>query len=92
MVGSDAGVFGALPGGVQVEVEQMSDDGLVRVTESIAQLRRHADALLARVAAEVDARSGSGFGNDGLAKKHHFHNPAEWWLRRSAFPEGMPQG
>lgn len=71
---------GAMPGGVpgeaQTAVEQMSDDGLVRVTESIAQLRRHADALLARVAAEVDKRSGEGFGADGLAKTKGFHNPA----------------
>jgi len=68
--------FGVLPGGVQAEVEQMSDAGLVRVTASIAQIRRDADALLARVAAEVAKRSGEGFGAEGLAKAQGFHNPA----------------
>ena len=67
--------FGAFPGAAQVELEQMSDAGLVQVTDLIARVRRDADALLARAAAEVAARSGQEFGNDGLAKAQGFHNP-----------------
>ncbi|HEX6367048.1 MAG TPA: DUF222 domain-containing protein [Agromyces sp.] len=68
--------FGALVGAAQSSVEQMSDDGLVRVTDSIAQLRRYTEALLARVAAEIEKRSHREFGVDGLAKAKGFHNPA----------------
>ena len=49
--------LGAIEGSVQAEVEQMSDEGLVRVTDSLARLRRDAEGLLARVAAEVSKRS-----------------------------------
>ena len=71
---------GALPalsastGDAQAEVEQMSDDGLVRVGEHLARVRRDADALLARVAAEVSRRSGPEFGDSGLAKAQGFHS------------------
>ena len=71
---------GALPalsvstGDAQDEVEQMSDDGLVRVGEHLARVRRDADALLARVAAEESRRSGPEFGDSGLAKAQGFHN------------------
>lgn len=68
--------FGALEGDAQLEVEQMLDGGLVRVTDLLAQVRRDADALLARVSAEVAKRSGSEFGDQGLAKAHGFHTPA----------------
>jgi len=67
--------FGTIAGSAQVEVEQMSDAGLGTVTDLIAQVRRDADALLARVAAEVAKRSGPEFGDTGLAKAHRFHNP-----------------
>ena len=67
--------FGQLGGSVQLEVEQMSDPGLVQVTDLIAQVRRDADALLTRVAAEAAKRSGPEFGDTGLAKAHGFHNP-----------------
>jgi hypothetical protein len=67
--------FGAIEGSVQVEVEQMSDAGLVAVTDLIAQVRRDADALLTRVAAEVTKRSGQEFGDTGLARAAGFHNP-----------------
>ncbi|BDZ55039.1 HNH endonuclease [Agromyces marinus] len=66
--------FGPLPGGAQVEPEQMSDAGLVRVTDALAELRRGVDALLARTAAEVARRSGPEFGDVGLAKAQGFHN------------------
>ena len=71
---------GALPalsapsGDAQAEIEQMSDDGLVRVGEHLARVRRDADAVLARVAAEVSRRSGPEFGDSGLAKAQGFHN------------------
>jgi hypothetical protein len=67
--------FGAADGSAQVEVEQMSDAGLVDVTDVLAQVRRDADALLARVAAEVARRSGQEFGDTGLARANGFHNP-----------------
>ena len=68
--------FGALPGGAQVELEQMSDAGLVGVADLIARARRDADALLARVGNEIARRSGREFGDTGLAKKQGFHNAA----------------
>ncbi|WP_448005525.1 DUF222 domain-containing protein [Agromyces bauzanensis] len=67
--------FGVHAGAVQAEIEQLSDAGLVRVTDQLARLRRDADALLARVAAEVARRSGPEFGEVGLAKAQGFHNP-----------------
>ncbi|KRE28857.1 hypothetical protein, partial [Agromyces sp. Soil535] len=67
--------FGATAGAAQVELEQMSDAGLVRVTDLLARVRRDADALLARAAAEVATRSGQEFGDTGLAKAQGFHNP-----------------
>ena len=66
---------GAISGGTQVEVEQMSDSGLVRVTDALAMVRREVDVMLARVAAEVTKRSGQEFGDTGLAKAQGFHNP-----------------
>ncbi|MCD2441140.1 HNH endonuclease [Agromyces sp. SYSU K20354] len=67
--------FGGAAGGLQVQVEQMSDAGLVQVTELIARARRDADALMARVAAEIARRSDREFGEVGLAKAQGFHNP-----------------
>ena len=60
-------VFGATPGGAQVELEQMSDAGLVGVADLIARARRDADALLVRVGNEIARRSGPEFGDTGLA-------------------------
>ncbi|MDR6905057.1 hypothetical protein J2X63_000743 [Agromyces sp. 3263] len=68
--------WGAVRGDAQVEVEQMSDPGLMRVADALAQVRRDVDAVLARVAAEVMKRSGPEFGDIGLAKAQGFHNPA----------------
>ena len=67
--------FGAIAGTTQVELEQMSDSGLVQVTDLLARVRRDAEAVLARVAAEVARRSGPEFGDIGLAKAQGFHNP-----------------
>ena len=66
---------GGISGDAQVEVEQMSDSGLVRVTDALAMVRREVDVMLARVAAEVTKRSGQEFGDTGLAKAQGFHNP-----------------
>jgi hypothetical protein len=67
--------WGAVGGAAQVEVEQMSAPGLMRVTDALAQVRRDVDAVLARVAAEVTKRSGPEFGDVGFAKAQGFHNP-----------------
>lgn len=71
--------FGVLPGSggpAQTQLEQMSDAGLVTTTEALAKLARDADAMLARVAAEVARRSPAEFGREGLAKKQGFLSPA----------------
>ncbi|MGR0220129.1 DUF222 domain-containing protein [Agromyces sp. ZXT2-6] len=67
--------WGADGGAVQVDVERMSDPGLIQVIDAVAKVRRDADAVLARVAAEVVKRSGPEFGEIGLAKAQGFHNP-----------------
>lgn len=56
------------------DVRAMSDDGLVRVAEAIAGLSRLAEALQARVAAELDDRC-SGIAGDDLAKARGFTTP-----------------
>ncbi|WP_400996742.1 DUF222 domain-containing protein [Agromyces sp. GXQ0307] len=66
---------GAIPGASQVELEQMSNAGLVRVTDALARVRRDADALLARVAAEVSKRSNTELGQASLARSQGFHSP-----------------
>ncbi|WP_438853633.1 HNH endonuclease signature motif containing protein [Agromyces sp. M3QZ16-3] len=66
--------FGSILGDAQGDLEQMSDPGLVRVTDALAALRRGVDSLLARAAAEVARRSGPEFGELGLAKAQGFHN------------------
>ncbi|WP_195760555.1 DUF222 domain-containing protein, partial [Agromyces kandeliae] len=66
--------WGAVRAGAQVEVEQLSDGGLMQVTGALARVRRDVDALLTRVAAEVSKRSGPEFGDTGLARAQGFHN------------------
>ncbi|WP_173923119.1 HNH endonuclease signature motif containing protein [Agromyces sp. Marseille-P2726] len=66
---------GAIRGAAQVEVEQMSDTGLIQVTDALARVRRDIEVVLAKVAAEVTKRSGQEFGDTGLAKAQGFHNP-----------------
>jgi len=65
----------ATDGATQAEIAEMTDAGLVRVTDALAQVRRDAEALLARVAAEVSKRSSSERGEMSLARAHGFHNP-----------------
>lgn len=56
------------------DVAAMSGDGLVRVTESLAELARHVQALQAKCAAELARRSRSG-GDDDVARRHGFSSP-----------------
>lgn len=58
----------------EADVRAMGDDGLVRATESLAQLARRIEALQARCAAELAARSRGDDGPD-LARKHGFASP-----------------
>ncbi|RXZ48382.1 HNH endonuclease [Agromyces binzhouensis] len=67
--------FGTTGGATQAEIAEMSDAGLVRVTDALARVRRDAEALLARVAAEVSKRSSTERGDASLARAHGFHNP-----------------
>jgi hypothetical protein len=67
--------FGAIPGSAQAELEQMSDGGLMQVTDQLARIHRDVEALLARAAAEVGRRSGPEFGESGLSKAQGFQNP-----------------
>ncbi|BDZ55318.1 HNH endonuclease signature motif containing protein [Agromyces marinus] len=59
----------------QTEIAEMSDDGLVRVADALAQVRRDAEMLLARVAGEVSKRSSTERGEASLARARGFHNP-----------------
>ena len=68
--------FGLIPGRAGAVMKQMSNSGLVAVTDALAQMRRDTEALLTCAAAEVSQRSGAEFGVDGLAKACGFHNPA----------------
>ncbi|WP_308464999.1 HNH endonuclease signature motif containing protein [Rathayibacter soli] len=67
----DAGTASA----VQVDVESMSDAGLIGVTDALARLIRDGNAVLVRVAAEVARRSPAEAGRTGLAKQHGFLGP-----------------
>ena len=62
---------------IHADAASMSDTGLVRVIESLAQLRRDAEALLAHAAAEAAHRSDPSFGVDALAKQHGFRNAVQ---------------
>ncbi|KRC61870.1 hypothetical protein ASE14_13850 [Agromyces sp. Root81] len=56
------------------DVRVMSGDGLVRVTESLAELARRVQALQAKCAAELASRSRGG-GDDDVARRHGFSSP-----------------
>jgi hypothetical protein len=81
-------VSGMLVGAAQVELEQMSDAGLVRVTDALARVRRDAEALLVRVAAEVSKRSSREFGESSLARAQGFQDP----VRMIAASTGTSRG
>jgi len=73
------GAFGGASAGADagVEVERMSDAGLLRATDAAGRLVRDAEAALARLAGEVARRSPAELGKDGLAKRQGFQNPAK---------------
>ena len=57
------------------DVRAMSGDGLVRVTESLAELARRVQALQAKAAAELARRAQMG-GDDDVARRHGYASPA----------------
>lgn len=65
-------------GGAPTDTAAMSDGGLVQVVNALAQLRRDAESLLARAAAEVGRRSDSSIGVEGLAKQQGFRNAIQF--------------
>ncbi|KQX08266.1 hypothetical protein ASC59_11470 [Leifsonia sp. Root1293] len=67
--------FRPLPTDAQGGLELMGGPGLLAVTDALTRLRRDADALLVRAAAEVGRRSGPESGAEGLAKKSGFSSP-----------------
>ncbi|WP_308796438.1 HNH endonuclease [Agromyces silvae] len=56
--------------------EALSGDGLVRVVERAARLKRAVESFLARAGTEVARRSAPEFGADGLAKRYGHSSPA----------------
>lgn len=59
----------------QHDVRVMSGDGLVRVTESLAELERRVQALQAKCAAELSRRTSMG-GDDDVVRRHGYASPA----------------
>ena len=80
--------LGATDGATQAEIAAMSDADLVRVTDALARVRRDAEVLLARVAAEVSKRSSTERGEASLARAHGFHNA----VRLIAASTGVSRG
>lgn len=58
------------PPNVQFDVERMSDSGLLRAVDAAFDVKRQADALIARLAGQVEMRSRSSLGPDGMAKQN----------------------
>ncbi|MGH3704679.1 MAG: DUF222 domain-containing protein [Agromyces sp.] len=74
----DADWAGALPCDSvesELDVRVMSGDGLVRVTESLAELARRVQALQAKCAAELARRARMG-GEDDVVRRHGYASPA----------------
>lgn len=69
--------FAAAGADAQVQIEAMSDRGLLETTDAVARLVRGGEALLARLAAEVARRSPREAGAGGLAKREGFANPVQ---------------
>lgn len=61
--------------GSESSVEGLSENVLVAVNEALGAVKRHTDAVHARVAAEIARQSRRELGPDGLAKKQGFRNP-----------------
>ncbi|MET3767680.1 hypothetical protein ABIB15_000342 [Marisediminicola sp. UYEF4] len=60
----------------QLDVESMSDAGLLRAIRSGYDLKRQVDALLVRAAGELSVRSRPSLGQGGLAKSSGHTSPA----------------
>ncbi len=61
--------------GVHDDIDAMSDAGMLAVNDALATLRRTVDALHARVAAGIAARSTPEQGREGLARRAGFRSP-----------------
>lgn len=61
--------------GERVGVDGLSEPQLVAANEQLGRVRRHLDAVHARVASEIARHSRPELGPDGLAKKHGYRNP-----------------
>jgi hypothetical protein len=72
----EAGDTSRAAGAAQLELESMSDTGLVATIDAMGRLIRDANGLLARAAAEVARRSPAEAGQEALAKRQGFQNPA----------------
>ncbi|MET3769208.1 hypothetical protein ABIB15_001896 [Marisediminicola sp. UYEF4] len=69
--------FGAITvAPAQLDVETMSDAGLLRAIRSGYDLKRQVDALLVRAAGELSVRSRPSLGQGGLAKSSGHTSPA----------------
>ncbi|GAA2443531.1 HNH endonuclease signature motif containing protein [Agromyces soli] len=62
------------PASVEADARAMSDDGVVRVVETLAVLARQVEALQVRLAAELDDRC-TGIAGDDVAKAMGFSTP-----------------
>lgn len=72
------GVGGSWPvsaGGERLPIESLDEAQLVAANDHLGRLRRHLDAVHARVASEIARKSRPELGPDGLAKKHGYRNP-----------------
>ncbi len=72
------GVVGSWPvsaGGERLPIESLDETQLVAANDHLGRLRRHLDAVHARVASEIARHSRPELGPDGLAKKHGYRNP-----------------
>lgn len=56
------------PASAQFDVERMSDGGILRAVEAAFVVKRQADALIVRLAGQIEHRSRSSLGAGGLAK------------------------
>ncbi|MET3768676.1 hypothetical protein ABIB15_001358, partial [Marisediminicola sp. UYEF4] len=72
--GTSFGTISVAP--AQLDVETMSDAGLLRALRSGYDLKRQVDALLVRAVGELSVRSRPSLGQGGLAKSSGHTSPA----------------
>lgn len=61
--------------GERLPVDVLAPSQLVAATDALGALRRHIDAIHARVAAEIARQSRPDLGSEGLAKKQGYRSP-----------------